>query len=1290
MGKQRTQFSTKKNAQQQKKYKGEKKTPESLIAQRDFQEAIRLLRGHIRTTPSDEKKRLLGKCLFKLGHYKEATAPWLTIQEKMADDFLLLGITFLYAEDWDQAIQSLNDSIQREEKGYAYYLLAVAHLRGQNAYSANTETNRIVLDFLQRARVLSGCPASGYLLLDRILWSLSHDNAKGKDDETQNRMRDQTKQQSYELFEEALQRYPDDDEIRLEFAKHLIHRMQYETALEILAPLVNQEERSEDAVAWAINASIKAKLFEKAHQYLDALPSCSHVDVRSYETSLAQLRGDLFRYQTNFEQALVCYEQQRQGEAFADKFLGAFNCAWTWLLREQKEKAIALAAEGAALWFEEGDERYSVLDTLPIKIGMVFIRNESAALCVKEVCERLLANDVQLDIALKGQLSYLLYQYYDQRYGPHSPDPWSQKAEARQLLLQASQLYPHPLMSDALSSLFLKIGDVPQAITHHLISCKFFFAREPEYFEKEYAEFAYEISVTTEDERQKTHKAAFGMLEACDDAETIKAVFLPFFTSLWCSLLQDGQMMQELVTVTKIFMNASAQVNIVWFYHAWGLSELGQDDEAERIYRQLLEHTPDNASALHNLALLVEKKGLLQEALALSSKAAALAPNDKLIVNKYNRLKEEFERQEQVCTGHQEQERLWSPLSDSQKRLLCLMELYPATYWSALLPYVKNEESQVRQLQEDWDWLLAHDVCVQPAAEIPMCAIPILQPCVWHDGFRYWLAAEIARAQPRNKKNPWLPGVADLGDEQLADLSKTQRDLLQQTLMKHIGRISLSGLEQCYLRFYRQIWKRLLIEWKMDDALVDLCEHFLTRLSVMSRQELWECAYYATDLPSWSHQNIAEKRYKEYLAQQEDCDAYHNLSLMYFRKNKYQDALQMIEQALRLDASRTTSADLKAKIEQAIAQEEEQRQQHELQKQQEKERREQHIKDLEPTVQAHLSEVDYYKRNILQSLKKASYFRGKRSFAKYIAMEEWALEGHWKKLVSWGMIVETDARPIVHPLICTYLEQGWSTVPKPLVKTKDKISEVSELAAGDQPNQIKNNSGQPLIDNADSFSELAKVLKEVVIASPTRRNEEMSTVKALFLAANPINTNRLAIDEEMRAIEQKVRAAEHRDVLIFQSAWAVRPDDLLQRLNECRPHIVHFSGHGDHHGLSLAGDDGHERLVTTRALTYLFAALKDNIRLVFLNACYSREQALALTTNIDCVIGMTKSIHDNAAKIFASSFYRAIGFGRSIQEAFDQGIAALLLEDIPEEGVPELLTRDGVDPRQIVLIRSSV
>jgi hypothetical protein len=209
-------------------------------------------------------------------------------------------------------------------------------------------------------------------------------------------------------------------------------------------------------------------------------------------------------------------------------------------------------------------------------------------------------------------------------------------------------------------------------------------------------------------------------------------------------------------------------------------------------------------------------------------------------------------------------------------------------------------------------------------------------------------------------------------------------------------------------------------------------------------------------------------------------------------------------------------------------------------------------------------------------------------------------------------------------------------------------------------------------------------------ALSTGRDEKtMQKIKALFLAANPASMSQLAIDKEMRAIEQKVRASEHRDVLVFQSAWAVQPDDLLQLLNQHKPHIVHFSGHGRSEGLSLVGENGQERLVTTRALKSLFTTLKDNIRLVFLNACYSREQAQALIETVDCVIGMKESIHDDAAIAFASSFYRAIGFGRSVQEAFDQGITSLLLEGIPDEDLPELLVKQGVDAKQVTLIAST-
>ncbi len=200
-------------------------------------------------------------------------------------------------------------------------------------------------------------------------------------------------------------------------------------------------------------------------------------------------------------------------------------------------------------------------------------------------------------------------------------------------------------------------------------------------------------------------------------------------------------------------------------------------------------------------------------------------------------------------------------------------------------------------------------------------------------------------------------------------------------------------------------------------------------------------------------------------------------------------------------------------------------------------------------------------------------------------------------------------------------------------------------------------------------------------------NKNSKKIKALFLASNPKSTKPLELDREIREITEKIRAAEYRDSIDLISAWAVRPDDLLQLLNQHKPQIVHFSGHGSQSGeIILVDSRGEKKPVNPRAIKALFQTLKGDIRVVILNACYSKIQAEAITQVIDCAIGMKDAIGDEAAIAFAASFYRAIGFGLSIKQAFDQGIVVLLLEGIPEESKPELLVKDGVDPEKIELI----
>jgi hypothetical protein len=197
----------------------------------------------------------------------------------------------------------------------------------------------------------------------------------------------------------------------------------------------------------------------------------------------------------------------------------------------------------------------------------------------------------------------------------------------------------------------------------------------------------------------------------------------------------------------------------------------------------------------------------------------------------------------------------------------------------------------------------------------------------------------------------------------------------------------------------------------------------------------------------------------------------------------------------------------------------------------------------------------------------------------------------------------------------------------------------------------------------------------------------MDRAKVLFLAANPVGTSQLGLDEEIRAITQKIRASEYRDCLDLVSVWAVRPDDLLQSLNEHQPQIVHFSGHGSPAGeIVLTDDQGRPKPVSARAFEALFTTLRDNVRVVLLNACFSQRQAQAIVQVIDCAIGMDTAIGDRAAITFAASFYRALGFGRSVVEAFEQGKVALLLEGIPEETTPRLLSREGVDLSTVFLV----
>ena len=188
--------------------------------------------------------------------------------------------------------------------------------------------------------------------------------------------------------------------------------------------------------------------------------------------------------------------------------------------------------------------------------------------------------------------------------------------------------------------------------------------------------------------------------------------------------------------------------------------------------------------------------------------------------------------------------------------------------------------------------------------------------------------------------------------------------------------------------------------------------------------------------------------------------------------------------------------------------------------------------------------------------------------------------------------------------------------------------------------------------------------------------------KILILAANPNDTTRLRIGEEVRDISAGLERASRRDEFEIEQRWAVRPRDLQRAMLDEMPQIVHFSGHGDAEEAGLYFEDvsGNAQLVTGKALAGLFKLIsqKSPIDCVVLNGCYSQAQAEALVEHVPYVIGMKDSMGGQASIEFAVGFYDALGAGESVEFAFESGQVAMALNSTGDEDVPVLLKGKSV------------
>ncbi|WP_161975851.1 CHAT domain-containing protein [Tengunoibacter tsumagoiensis] len=177
---------------------------------------------------------------------------------------------------------------------------------------------------------------------------------------------------------------------------------------------------------------------------------------------------------------------------------------------------------------------------------------------------------------------------------------------------------------------------------------------------------------------------------------------------------------------------------------------------------------------------------------------------------------------------------------------------------------------------------------------------------------------------------------------------------------------------------------------------------------------------------------------------------------------------------------------------------------------------------------------------------------------------------------------------------------------------------------------------------------------------PPRRFIMPPKTNVLFVQSDPTSLPHLRLAADERAIKEAIQLSRYRDNIAIQTCPDSTIHDLRRALLNDTFHIIHISGHGTGEGLILVNEQGQQISVPPLALAKLFEAYKDHLHCVVLSACYSSMQAKLMTT-IPYVIAMNGPVGDQAAREFSRGFYDALGAGKDIPFAYEEGCRSAAL-----------------------------
>lgn len=182
-----------------------------------------------------------------------------------------------------------------------------------------------------------------------------------------------------------------------------------------------------------------------------------------------------------------------------------------------------------------------------------------------------------------------------------------------------------------------------------------------------------------------------------------------------------------------------------------------------------------------------------------------------------------------------------------------------------------------------------------------------------------------------------------------------------------------------------------------------------------------------------------------------------------------------------------------------------------------------------------------------------------------------------------------------------------------------------------------------------------------------RRSAPLLTV----LACSSGRAGRHALSDEVHELEDWLDAAGHGDRVEIDPVHAHRFADLEPAFEFRAPSVAHIVG----------------RPRKPEALLGPLSAAADNLKVVFLSADRSLDEAAWLAEGVPVAIGTPRGLDADVKAAFAAILYAALARGMTVADAFGRAQTALAAARMTNGEGPKMFARIAANPAEITVVR---